>query len=304
MGKKYVVYEKPDAADVFGSIIMFLAIAVFLGLLIFYLWGIVLIVFLCVGAAIGLGYALVMYIRALVNTLRSMGGYVQRSNGVAAGVLEKIWVVSASTASTAFHDNLSVASGALTRSHAYRLLSFRKWMWLFVALTVVVFGLCLICAVILLEFALVFAVAALFVSLLLAICAIYLVVAFFYAIIFSGKFTCNALANGSLFSPLAFYRGVTFREWGYSFTGCFGALGGAVRMLWSDTLTLSRDNLADARYKPLYSLYKWLQIVSPVTLFLWSAIYTALMCIFLTLIFIFALIAQFFWTCLSKLFFH
>lgn len=302
--RQYVIYEKPSMADIIGSILVVLIIAFIVGMFAAYVGLIVLFVFLGIGGAIGLVYALFVYIRAFINTLRNMGAYAPRSTGAVTGVIEKCFVLASKTASTAFFDNISVASSALTRSHAYRLLSFRKWMWLVAALSVIVIGLALIIFFILLQLFIVLMIAAFILEVFLAVCALYFVAACGYAIFFVAKFMVGGIGSANPFPAFAFRRGATFGDMGHTFIDYFASLGNAVRGMWSETMTLARDNVNDALSKPLLSLSKWLQIVSPAPLVLFAAIATALMCIVFTLIFIFAYIAQFFWTLLCIMFIH
>lgn len=300
-GRRYVVYERPSAGELFGSIMVFLVI---LALIISILWWIgvtALIVFLCIGGAIGLGYALFVYVRAFISSVSTVWGYTPNSSGVLMGTLEKLFVLSATSAQTAFQENLNVASGAITRSRAYGIISFRKWMWLVAALSVMVFGVALIIAVILLEFSLVLAVAAAFVGLIAALCALYIVAATFYALFFAGKIAVVAIRNNIDFTCFIFNTFATFGDWVHAFPASFKSLGMSVSELWSETLTLCRDNFTTALSMPLLSLLKWLYLVSPAPLVLWAGLFTALKCLVFGLVFLLVWLAQLVWTCIVKI---
>lgn len=300
-GRRYVVYERPSAGEVFGSVMVFLVIfALILGVAAWLSWWI-LVVFVGIGAVIGFGYALVVYIRAIKSSISTMSGYSPNANGAVLKVLEWLAVFSLTTAQTAFADNVSVASGALTRSRGYGIISFRKWMWLIAALAVIVFGVALIAALILFELGLLAAVVIVLLGLLFVVCLLYLAAAVLYALAYEGQITFTVVKKHINFSRLTsnFNSYVTFGDCMRAASNFFDlSLRWAIMDQWSDSLTLSKDNFTDALSMPLLSLMKWLKLVSPAPLMMWSCVYIALMCIVLTLVFIVLWIGLLLWTCM------
>lgn len=299
MARQYIVYEKPSAGEVFGSFLMMLVIVGFVVLIAAYISWIILIVFAAIGAAIGLCYALYVYIRAFIRAVGT--GYTPKSNGVVLGLLEKLFVISATTSSTAFSDSIGIASNAVARSRAYRVISFRKWMWLIAALSIMVFGLCLIAAVILLEFSLLIGAVCVLLGILAVICLLYFVTALGYALFFAEKFSLSSAADQLDFSGFGFHLGTGFYELGCSASIFYASFGRMIAQMWSETHTLAQNNFSDAMSRPIFSVPKWLYLVSPVPLYFWTTLLSGLAAVLLTLEFILIFLAFFLFTCFSKL---
>lgn len=298
--RKVYVYTRPSAGEIFGSLMAFLVIAGIILALAAYVSWIILFVFLGIGGAIGIGYALFIYVRAFVSSVRSLSGFTPRSSGVLSGLAEKMFAVSANTAATAFSDNLAVASGAVTRSQSHRLISFRKWMWLVTALTIVVFGLCLIAGIILAEFTIVLAIALIVMALLAAICVLYLLVAIFYSLFFTGKFLVAGIGDNISFSCFSFHLYTIFADVGRAFIDSYSSLGRAILCLWNESLQFVKDNIQTALSMPLLSIKKWLYLVSPLTVVLWAVVLMAIAATVLSLVFFIIWFAMLLWTCMAK----
>ncbi len=67
-------YRKPEPGEVFGSVITFLVIAAIIAAFAFYFGIIVLFVFLGIGAAIGLVYAIIVYAKSFAAARSPSGG--------------------------------------------------------------------------------------------------------------------------------------------------------------------------------------------------------------------------------------
>ena len=300
MARRVAYYEKPTVGEVLGTLlalviffIVFLILGATLNWIVFY-------VFLGIVAAAGLIYALIVYIKALVRVIKSMSGYCPRCRGTFFRFLEKIFVASAKAAYESLTDNLSTASNAVTKSRAYKNLSFRKWAWLVCALSVLIFGICLIAAVIFLEFAILHAIILLIAALVFVFCAIYFLIGLFYALYPSAKISFVSLGKNLDFSCFRFRRDAKFAEIDNAPSVYFPSLGRVIAQMWRDWLSLSISNVSLAMARPVLSLSKWFWLVSPAPLFLWTAIFTILFAVLLTVLFFLIVIALFLWTCLMR----
>lgn len=273
------VYVKASPGEVLGSLMTLLIIGAVILVLALYISWYILIGFLAVGAIIGLAYAVYVYVRAFVNSVRLATSYVPKSKGALIRIVEKMFYVSFEAAKTAFSDNLGIASNALTRSRAHRIISFRKWMWLITSLSVIIFGLCLISAVILLQLGLVLLSAFIIAVIVLCVCAVYVVIALFYMLYESVKILLSESKKHLNFTALEFKRSANFKSLGESFTLYFSSIGKIIYGLWRECVFLSRMNLSSASTRRFYSLSKWLLFLSPGPLFIWAALITIMFCI-------------------------
>lgn len=128
----------------------------------------ILLGFLAVGALIGFFYAIRSYGRGCIAAKRSLASYRSSRTGKLAEIFDKLLYFNIETAKNAFSENKSVATNAFFKSKQLRVLSFKKWMWLIVALSVIVFGCVIIALVAALQFIL-FALMSLPISLFLLI---------------------------------------------------------------------------------------------------------------------------------------
>lgn len=295
------VYVKASPGEVFGSLLTMFIIGAIIFVLALYISWYILIVFLGIGAIIGLVYAIYVYIRAFANSVRLASSYVLKHSGVLIKFIEKIWFVSVEAAKTAFSDNLGVASNAITRSRAHRIISFRKWMWLVAAISVIIFGLCLIAAVILVQLSLVLLCFLIIIAIVLCICAVYMVVALFYMLYESVKILISQSRKNLKFSSLAFRISANFKLFGQSFIQYFASIGKTISGLWRESVFLSRLNISSASTLRVFSLSKWLFLISPVALFLWAAIITIIFSIVLALIYLITFIPLLVWTTIMQI---
>lgn len=302
--RKVVIYERPSAAEVFGTILTILILGAIVVCFAAWLSWWILIAFLGVGVFIGLVYALIVYIRALFHAMGNLGSYVPRSNSAVLGVIEKLFALNAMTAVEAFNTNRFNAGSALTRAQSYRLISFRKYMWLIAALSMVVFGILLIGAFIALQFGIFLSLAAALVGVVAAICFLYFFAAFFYGLGYETAYFFGSCRSELDFSCYTFTRYVTFRDVADCLRTAFSPLGRMISEFWRNTLDRARDNFTDGMSRPLYSLYRWLQLISPATLVLWAGVWTLLGCIFLPILLFFMWLGLLLFTCVIKIFVH
>ncbi len=302
--RKVVIYQRPSAGEVFGTILVVLIVgALVIGVAAWISWWI-LVAFLGVGVLIGLVYALFVYIRAFIHSVGNLGGYAPRSTGAVMCVIEKLFALNAMTAVEAFNTNLYNASGALARGQAYRFLSFRKWMWYVAALSMVVLGVVLIAAIIILQFALFLGLVAALVGVIVAICFLYFAASLFYGLGYATAYFFGACRSELDFSGYTFTKYVTFHDVGFCLGTAFTSLGRMLSEFWRNTLDRARDNFNDGLSRPLKSLYRWLELVSPVALVLWAAVWTVLGCIFLPIVLFLMWLGLLLFTCVIKIFVH
>lgn len=112
----------------------------------------ILIGFLAVGALIGLYYASRSYIRGLKFAKRSLSLYADSRSNKLLVLMGKLKFFNAETAKRSFYENKLVMQQAYNKSKAYRILSFKKWMWLVVALSNMIFGCAIIAIFVVLQF--------------------------------------------------------------------------------------------------------------------------------------------------------
>ena len=128
-------YYHRDPGHAFGCFLLTLVLAAMLIFAIVYIGMIILYISLGIGCFIGFVYAIISYVRAHITAAKY---YSVKYKGL--GVVRRFTAYMKDTARDSLSENLYVAKGAFNRFLFHRFLSFRKWMWLVVAPSVLIFG--------------------------------------------------------------------------------------------------------------------------------------------------------------------
>ena len=253
-----------------------------------------LIIFLSIGVAIGLVYAIYVYVKSFIAA--SKGLHTVTAKGKARTFFLKWFVLFKDTTKFAFLDNFSIARAAIIKSHGYRFLSFRKWMWLVIAPATLIFGTVLILAIILLQGLILFDIAFLLLSIVLLLCAVFLVLDFGYAIIATVKNFGSAFAGkDNIFLQIEFDKNSDLKGLGAGIVKYYKVLFSYCNGIWNENYLLGKSNLGMAGTYRLFSFQRYFLYLSIVTLMLTAAIVDLILMIGLTAIFPVILIANLLW---------
>jgi len=298
------MYRRPSAGDIFGSVLSFFLIFFVLLIALAYLLFPVFVFFMCIGVALGVFYALVVYIRAFVDACRQVGN-VRARNGVTKFIFR--WGVLFGKASWfACRDNFNIARNALLRASGYRLLSFKKWMWLLVAPSIMIFGTLLIAAIALLQLFM-FAMAAFMIFwLLMLILALLFLGAFIYGVIDTVRnFSYTASRHNNIFTSFDFSKYAAFGElFPIHVKGYFQSLFGYCKDICTENWSQGITNFKSANTYSLFSFWRYFLLLSPVSLNLISALAVILFCVFFFLLFVPMFLANVVWLVIVKIFFR
>lgn len=287
-------YRRSYAGDIFASIIVFLIIAAIFLVIFFYIGYIGLIIFLSIGVAIGLAYAIYIYVKSFITVAKRLHTITAR--GKVKSFFLKWFVLFKDTTKLAFVDNFSIAKTAITKSHGYKFLSFRKWMWLIVVPATLVFGTILILAIILLQGVLLFAIAFIVAAIVLLLCIIFLLLDFGYAIIATVKnFGSSFAGKGNIFLKIEFTKSSDLKGLGLGIVKYYKVMFSYCKGIWSENYLLSKSNIAMASTYRIISFQRYFLYLSIVSLMLLAAIMNLLLIIGLTIIFLIMLIANILW---------
>ena len=202
-------YREPiSGSDIFAGLILFLVIAAVLAMMALYIGAFILFIFLGIGVGIAFIYAIVVYIKSFataIPTMKKVSG-----SGVISTIFLRYFVLLKETSILTFKDNISIAHSSLIKAHSYRLFSFKKWMWLIVAPSILIIGSGLIILLAFLQFGLLFYLAfhcLCLIGLIIVCCSL---VSFVEAVIHNFTIIKTSLISNSLFC-FNFYRTTTYR---------------------------------------------------------------------------------------------
>lgn len=288
------------AGDIFASLFVFLIFAGIFAVIFIYVGYIGLIIFLSIGVAVGLAYALYVYIKCFIAATKSLSGI--RSSNVFKTTILRWFTLFKNASHDAFVDNISVARSAITKSHAYRFLSFRKWMWLIVAPSTFIFGSLLIVAVIVLQALLLVAALILLVGVIFVLCALMFIADILYSVIATGKNTAPAFSGkGNVFKCFEFNSSSSFSNIATSIKNYFVVSISYMKGIWDENLDLGRSNIRMGRGYRVISFQRYFLCLSVATLIMIAIVFDALMLLGLCIAFVFILLANVIWTAIATL---
>lgn len=295
-----------EPGDIFASLFVFLIFAGIFAVIFFYIGYIGLIIFLSIGVAIGLGYALYIYIKNFVAATKSLSS-VSSTNLFKTTVLR--WFTLFKVASRdAFSDNVAVARSALIKSHGYRFLSFRKWMWIIVAPATFIFGSALIVAVIVLQALLLLTAVLIVIGIIFILCALMFIADIVYSIIATCKNFSPAFAGkDNIIKCFEFNISSSFKAIPTSAKNYFVTLGSYMKGMWDENLALGKSNIRMGSGYELLSFQRYFLFLSIATLILISIIFNSLMSLVLGVAFVLIFASNVLWTLLAtpiRLIFH
>lgn len=299
-----VVYYKPDPGDVFGSIMAFLVLMLVLFLVFAQISMYILFVFLGIGCAIGLFYAIVVYVRSFVGACRTLGTVGVR-NGLGRFLLK--WAKLFGLASWyALKENFAIAQNALIKAGGYRFLSFKKWMWLVVAPTVLVCGALLIVAVIFLQLFVFFSATMFLVGLVLTALALLFLAGTVYAVIQTVRNIPYAWRNnGNIFASFDFSKYPYWKDlFPVHVKGYFGSLFGCCKDIFVENWNQGVSNFQTSKGYSIFSIVKYFLLITPVSILLFSLPFLFAFVVFFLIVFPLMLLANVIWIVIAKIFFH
>lgn len=293
-------YSYVTVGDIFASLFVFLIFASIFAIILLYIGYIGLIVFLSIGVAIGLAYTLYIYIKCFIAAAKSLSG-ISSTNLFKTTALR--WFTLFKNASRdAFSDNIAVASSALTKSHAYRFLSFRKWMWVIVAPSTFIFGSVLIMAVIALQALLLIVALLIVIGIIIVLCVLMFIADIFYSIVATGKSIKPAFSGkGNIFRYFEFKLSSCFSSIPTSIKNYFVTLVSYMKGIWDENLALGKSNIRMGSGYKLLSFQRYFLFLSIATLSLIAIIFNLLMSLVLCVAFILIFISNIIWTLIATL---
>ena len=169
-------YYDDRNAGCFGA----LAILIIIAVLAIYIGAYVLLFFMGIGLAVGLTFSLIIYVRSLINAIKSLSMSAPSASNSLLKIIKIVFVLFYQVMVNSIRETMTVVSNSFTKFCNYRVLSFQKWMWFTVVVTVTVCEIIFVIAVIALEAALIFAVCYVLFAIICAVLLVDLIVALVY----------------------------------------------------------------------------------------------------------------------------
>ena len=276
-------YNGREQGDFFSGLLLFFVFCSIFVLIGLYIGSIILFIFLGVGVAIGLVYSIIVYIRSII----SLKYKFNFKNCTSIKQILLMWInFFKDVSKISFFENFNVARNAIAKSRMYRFLSFRRWMWLIVAPSVIIIGSILICLIIIVQ-VLLFVVSCFILSVVLLISSlICLIINLFPATAFACRLCFRTIKNNSPIKELCFDGSKSLSEIFKLVPHYFIKIFEYSKKTHKECLKKSKRNIANSKIISLKNLKKYYLMVSPVALFLITYLVLMINNIFYVVIFL------------------
>ena len=149
--RRRVIIYRPALSDILISLVLALFIFGLVFALVLIVGWYILLAFLGIGLLIGGGCALYIYFKSLKKAINLANTNVTYGMSKWGNFFKKLFYVFFQSAKLTLVDCFSFAGNAFIKSHAYKIISFRKWMWIIAALSIIVFGFIFVVSLLLLQ---------------------------------------------------------------------------------------------------------------------------------------------------------
>ena len=293
--------EPIDGGDVFAGIVLFLIIAAVLAILAIYVGLFILFIFLGIGIGIAFIYAVIIYVRAFKSSIPAVK--MTTGKGAISTIFLKFFVLLKDTSVLAFKDNLSIAHSAIIKAHSYRFISFRKWMWLIVAPSVLIMGSALIIMLALLQFQLVAFISLLIISvvgLIILCCAIINMITAIVNNLSILKKTCSV----HRLQCFEFSNFTTYNSFAISCKTYWSDFVAIIKDIYTDNITAIKVNYADAISYGLLHIKRYYYLGTIVATYLATLMFVFGVIVVRMIAFIPLLLANIFWATIMAIINH
>ena len=286
-----VYYNNDNNGGCFGFLAIFIVIAILAIAIGYY----ILLFFIGLGLLVGGVFALVIYIRALSDAIKMMAARGIGSNKLM-GVIGAILKLMLDVTVCSVRETMTVVSNCFNKFLNYRVLSFQKWMWLTVTLTVMACEVIFVVWVTMFELALIAAIITLILHVIAIILAGCTLVALCYTAVLAFKDMIGNIANYTRMDHFVFSSASSYGALVRSFLSLFRAQWNYIKGECSDTAARAQGFFALSGINKIFSFQKWFYIAAGITVALVALTYSLIHLVLYTVAFLCVWIANLFWT--------
>ncbi len=247
-------YYDPDdpygCAGCFGWIVALLAVLAAIVLAVIYIGAYILLGFVILGAAFGVLVSVFALIKSIPQAVSDTSCMYTGGNLFSSTVLRALYFIKQLVVYTV-KSEIDFARDAFTRSSAYKVISFRKWLHIATGSAVIVCGLVVVVGVLAMFACLIFGAAMAIFALILALAALSLVFMLVFDIFISVKEYFTAFADNSVFGSFVFGGWAELADIGRIPAGYFSSAKDMIRDAWSNSLDVTSNAKQSSAYDPI-----------------------------------------------------
>ncbi|MBR3894594.1 MAG: hypothetical protein IKJ35_05545 [Clostridia bacterium] len=289
-------YGPPPRQDRDGGCFAFLAIFIIIAIIAAVIGWYILLFFLGLGLAVGCVFSLIIYIRALVSAIQELAAAPPHASNKLLTVLKGYGILLLKVLANSFRETMTVVSNSFTKFLNHRVLSFQKWMWLTVVLTVSVCEVLFLIAAIMFQFVLVSAILMLIFYLIVAVLLINLIAALGYTTVLAVADLIRNIGVNQRMDHMTFSSLSTFSAWLQAPGLLWKSEKSFFRTVIADTALRARTFLAYSGAHRLVSVQKWFDLTCAIAIWVVAAVFSLVFTLCYLIAFLAVWIANLFWT--------
>ena len=287
---------QPSPGEQFGGCMTVLVILGIIFALVLYFGYFVLLFFLALGLLIGGVFSLVIYIRSLIDAIRELAASPPYASNKLLSILKGYALLVLKVTVNSFKETMTVVTNSFYKFLNYRVLSFQKWMWLTVVVTVAVCEVLFVIAISLLQVVVITALLYIIFWLVVAVLALNIIAALGYTLVLAFVDMLRGITTYLRMDHCTFSSSSTYP----ALIGAWGLMAQGkkdyIRTVWGDTIMRVRNFFTFSGAHRVLSIQKWFYLASGITMLICSIALNLVFLILYSIVFIPVWIVNALWT--------
>lgn len=277
-------YDRDEAcADCFGWLMALLVVAAIIVIAILWIGAYILLAFVIIGAIFGVVISVFALFKSLPDAINDTR-YMCTSGNMLLGILLHAWCFIKSLVVNTVKNEIGFASLVFSKSQGYKLISFRKWMYIAMGAAVTVCGLLVVMGILMFFATLVLAIVFAIISLAVALVALTAGVSLVVDMAVSVKNFVVSFIDDTVFGCFKFNGWAELSDIGAIPVDWVSNMWSMIRDAWEKSLEFGSDIKDKFSYHPWYSPIKYITLAFWLVMYVACAIITAIVSVLLFIV--------------------
>lgn len=253
-------YDRDEAcADCFGWLMALLVVVAIIVIAILWIGAYILLGFVIVGAIFGVVVSVFALFKSLPDAINDTR-YLYTSGNMFLSILAHAWCFIKSLVVNTVKNEIGFAKLAFSKSQSFKLLAFRKWLFIAMGVAVIICGLLVVMGILMFFVTLVLAIVFAIISLAVALIALTAGVSLIVDIAMSVKNFVVSFIDDAVFGCFKFNGWAELSDIGAIPVEWVGNMWSMIRDAWEKSLEFGSDIKDRFSYHPWYSPMKYITI--------------------------------------------
>lgn len=274
-------YDRDEAcADCFGWLMALLVVAAIIVVAILWIGAYILLAFVIIGAIFGVVVSVFALFKSLPDAINDTR-YMYGNSNMLLSVFAHAWCFIKSLVVNTVKNEIDYAKLAFSKSQSFKLLAFRKWLYIAMGVAVIVCGLLVVIGILMFFVTLVLAIVSAIITLAVALIALTAGISIIVDIAMSVKNFVVSFIDNTVFGCFKFNGWAELADIGAIPVDWVSNMWSMIRDAWEKSLEFGSDIKNNFSYHPWYSPMKYISLafwlMMPVACALITAIVSVLL---------------------------